>query len=419
MATDSTTVIETVFRIEFPKLVAGLARYVNDIGLAEELAQDALVDALRQWPDEGTPRNPGAWLMTVAKRKAIDRIRRDRVLEDKHAQIAALATGEQIVPEYGAEEEIGDDRLRLMFVACHPILPVPARVALTLRLLGGLTTTEIARAYLVPEATIAQRIVRAKKTIANANVPFEAPESTELTERLGSVLEVIYLVFNEGYSATAGDQWLRPDLCMEALRLARLLAALTPDEPEVHGLLALIEIQSSRNEARVGTDGEPVLLLDQDRRKWDRLLINRGLASLDRARGLAAVPGPYTLQAAIAACHARAFRAEDTDWGQMVELYDQLASTMPSPIVELNRAVAVSKSAGPAVALDLVDQLRDTRLLDQYHLLHSVRGDLLSQLGRPAEAQVEFERAASLARNEQERRLTEQRAVAMSRRVQD
>jgi RNA polymerase sigma factor (sigma-70 family) len=418
MATDSTTVIETVFRIEFPKLVAGLARYVNDIGLAEELAQDALVDALRQWPVEGTPRNPGAWLMTVAKRKAIDRIRRDRVLEDKHAQIAALATGEQIVPEY-AEEEISDDRLRLMFVACHPILPVPARVALTLRLLGGLTTTEIARAYLVPEATIAQRIVRAKKTIANANVPFEVPESIELTERLGSVLEVIYLIFNEGYSATVGDQWLRPDLCMEALRLARLLAALTPDEAEVHGLLALIEIQSSRNEARVGTDGEPVLLLDQDRRKWDRLLINRGLASLDRARELATVPGPYPLQAAIAACHARAFRAEDTDWAQMVELYDQLASTMPSPIVELNRAVAVSKSAGPTVALDLVDQLRDTRLLDGYHLLHSVRGDLLSQLGRHAEAQVEFERAASLARNEPERRLTEQRAVAMSRLAQD
>jgi RNA polymerase sigma factor (sigma-70 family) len=415
MATDSTTVIETVFRIEFPRLVAGLARYVNDIGLAEELAQDALVDALRQWPGEGTPRNPGAWLMTVAKRKAIDRIRRDRVLEDKQAQIATLAPSEQLVPEHRLDDEIGDDRLRLMFVACHPVLSVPARVALTLRLLGGLTTTEIARAYLVPEATIAQRIVRAKKTIASAHVPFEVPEGAELAERLGSVLEVIYLIFNEGYSATAGDQWLRPDLGMEALRLARLLAALTPDEAEVHGLLALIEIQSSRNEARVGRDGQPILLLDQDRRRWDRLLVNRGLASLERAYQLAPEPGPYTLQAAIAACHARAFRAEDTDWAQMVALYEQLASTMPSPIVELNRAVAVSMSAGPAAALDLVDQLRDTQLLDRYHLFHSVRGDLLSQLDRLTEAHDEFERAASLARNEQERRISRERADAMAR----
>jgi RNA polymerase sigma factor (sigma-70 family) len=419
MATDSTTVIETVFRIEFPRLVAGLARYVNDIGLAEELAQDALVDALKQWPDEGTPRNPGAWLMTVAKRKAIDRIRRDRVREDKHAQIATLAPSAQLVPEYGLDDEIGDDRLRLMFVACHPVLSVPARVALTLRLLGGLTTTEIARAYLVPEATIAQRIVRAKKTIAGANVPFEVPEGAELAARLDSVLEVIYLVFNEGYSATVGDQWLRPDLGMEALRLARLLAALTPDAAEVHGLLALIEIQSSRNQARVGRDGEPVLLLDQDRRRWDRLLINRGLSSLERAHQLAPVPGPYTLQAAIAACHARAFRAEDTDWTQMVALYEQLASIMPSPIVELNRAVALSMSAGPAAALDLVDQLRDTQLLDRYHLLHSVRGDLLSQLNRHAEAYAEFELAASLARNDQERRLSRDRADAMARLADD
>jgi RNA polymerase sigma factor (sigma-70 family) len=417
MATDSTTVIETVFRIEFPRLIAGLARYVNDIGLAEELAQDALVDALRQWPEEGTPRNPGAWLMTVAKRKAIDRIRRDRVLADRHAQIATLAPSEQLVPEYRLDEEIGDDRLRLMFVACHPVLSVPARVALTLRLLGGLTTNEIARAYLVPEATIAQRIVRAKKTIASAQVPFEVPEGAELAERLGSVLEVIYLIFNEGYSATAGDQWLRPDLCMEALRLARLLAALTPGEAEVHGLLALIEIQSSRNEARVGRDGEPILLLDQHRRRWDRLLINRGLSSLERAYQLAREPGPYTLQAAIAACHARAFRAEDTDWVQMVALYEQLASIMPSPIVELNRAVALSISAGPADALDLVEQLRDLQLLDRYHLFHSVRGDLLSQLDRHTEARDEFELAASLARNEQERRISRDRADAMARRA--
>ncbi|HEY3669861.1 MAG TPA: DUF6596 domain-containing protein [Acidimicrobiia bacterium] len=413
MATDPTAAIEAVFRIEFPRLVAGLARYVHDLGLAEESAQDALVDALRQWPQEGTPRNPGAWLMTVAKRKAIDRVRREVALEGKRSQISwALPPGDDPFPVEMAEDEIGDDRLRLIFVACHPVLPVPARVALTLRLLGGLTTAEIARAYLQQESTIAQRIVRAKKTIAQAGVPFEVPGGEDRAARLGSVLEVIYLIFNEGYSATAGEAWLRPDLCAEALRLGRLLAALAPDEPEVHGLLGLIEIQSSRLDARVGAGGRPVLLLDQDRRKWDRLLIHRGLSSLARAERVGAVPGPYALQAAIAACHARAARAEDTDWCELVARYDQLAVTTPSPIVELNRAVAVSMAAGPLVALQLVDQLRDTQTLDRYHLLHSVRADLLARLDRPAEAQAEFELAASLAGNEQERQLSKDRARA-------
>jgi RNA polymerase sigma factor (sigma-70 family) len=413
MPADSAAVIETVFRIEFPKLVAGLARHVDDIGLAEEAAQDALVDALRQWPREGTPRNPGAWLMTVAKRRAIDRIRRDHVLEAKRALIAcALDSGDAVFLEDSTDDDIGDDRLRLMFVACHPVLPVPARVALTLRLLGGLTTAEIARAYLQPEPTVAQRIVRAKKTIARAGVPFEVPTAGDRAVRLGSVLEVIYLIFNEGYSATAGDTWLRADLCAEALRLGRLLAALTPEEPEVHGLLALIEIQSSRLEARVGAAGEPVLLLDQDRRKWDRLLIHRGLSSLEQAQRLQDVPGSYTLQAAIAACHARAVRVEDTDWGQLVNLYGRLASATPSPIVELNRAVAISMCSGPREALRLVDQLRDTHTLDRYHLLHSVRGDLLTRLNRHAEAQTEFELAASLASNHQEQQLSRKRALA-------
>jgi RNA polymerase sigma factor (sigma-70 family) len=420
-ATDSTTAVETVFRIEFPRLVAGLARYVDDIGLAEELAQDALVDALRQWPSEGTPRNPGAWLMTVSKRKAIDRIRRERNLDMKRAQIgSALAPDALDVDVDDLEgERIVDDRLRLMFVACHPVLPVPSRIALSLRLLGGLTTAEIARAYLQPEPTIAQRIVRAKRTITEARVPFEVPDGADRATRLSSVLEVVYLIFNEGYSASAGEHWLRPDLCAEALRLGRLLAALDPDEPEVHGLLALIELQSSRLAARVGPHGEPVLLLDQDRRRWDPLLIHRGLASLARAGELTSAPGPYALQAAIAACHAQAARAEDTDWARLVELYALLAVAMPSPIVELNRAVAVSMSAGPGAGLQIVDQLRDSHHLDGYHLLHSVRGDLLSKLDRHQEATAEFELAATLTRNAAERELSEERARTSGRLAAD
>jgi predicted RNA polymerase sigma factor len=379
-ATDPATAIETVFRIEFPKLVAGLVRHVGDISRAEELAQDAFVDALRQWPADGTPRNPGGWLMTVAKRKALD-------------------------------DDIADDLLRLMFVACHPILPVPSRIALTLRLLGGLTTPEIARAFLQPERTIAQRIVRAKQTIAKAGIPFEVPTGDDLQARFGSVLEVVYLIFNEGYSATAGEDWLRPDLCAEALRLGRVLAALAPDEAEVLGLLALLEIQSSRLAARVGTNGEPVLLLDQERRKWDQLNIRRGLAALQRAEKLSDAPGPYTLQAAIAACHARAVRPAETDWARIVDLYEVLGVAMPSAVVELNRAVAVSMHTGPDDGLALVDQLRDDGALDGYHLLHSVRGHLLAQLDRHSEAQAEFELAASLAANAQERKLSAERAA--------
>ncbi|MGZ4738950.1 MAG: RNA polymerase sigma factor [Ilumatobacteraceae bacterium] len=407
----STATIETVFRIEFARLVAGLARYVDDVALAEDLAQDALVDALRQWPQQGMPRNPGAWLMTVGKRKAVDRFRRDRTLETKYALIGPDVTNDEPYGSTGdGDEQVEDDRLRLIFVACHPVLSPVSRAALTLRLLGGLTTAEIARAYLQPEATIAQRIVRAKKTIAAANVPFEVPAAPDRAARLGSVLEVIYLIYNEGYSATAGDDWLRPELCAEALRLARLLAALTPDEPEVLGLLALIEIQSSRLRARVGPSGEPILLLDQDRRKWDRLHINRGLAALERAEQIEPDPDPYTLQAAIAACHARAFRPEETDWQRLVGLYDTLAAKTPSPIVELNRAVAVSMAAGPAAGLVLVDHIRETGTLEQYHLVHSVRGDLLDKLGRHLEAVSEFERAAELAQNSRERQLSTDRA---------
>jgi RNA polymerase sigma factor (sigma-70 family) len=419
-ATDSTAAIETVYRIEFPRLVAGLIRYVNDIGLAEELAQDALVDALRQWPRDGTPNNPGAWLMTVAKRKAIDRIRRDRNLETKQVEMGrthdAQATLVDDVIDLD-DDHIVDDRLRLMFVACHPVLSVPSRIALALRLLGGLTTEEIARAFLQPETTIAQRIVRAKRTIAQAGIPFEVPTGEDRAARLASVLEVVYLIFNEGYSATVGEEWLRPDLCAEALRLGRLLAALAPDESEVHGLLALIELQSSRLAARVGPELEPVLLLDQDRRRWDPLLIHRGLASLARANELTSAPGPYALQAAIAACHARAARPEDTDWDQLAELYALLAIAMPSPIVELNRAVAVSMSSGPTAGLEIVDALHDAQSLDGYHLLHSVRGDLLSKLDRHAEASAAFALAASLTRNESERRLSEQRAQASAQRA--
>jgi RNA polymerase sigma factor (sigma-70 family) len=419
-AADSTTAIETVFRMEFPRVVAALVGFVGDIGLAEELAQDALVDALRQWPCEGTPRNPGAWLTTVGKRKAVDLFRRNRTLEAKYAQLSREL--QAAVPEdedggFGIDvspsEDIPDDRLRLIFVACHPVLPVQARVALTLRLVGGLTVPEIARAYVVPEPTVAQRIVRAKKAIASAGVRFEVPTGEDRTARLGAVLEVVYLVYNEGYSATSGEDWLRPELCAEALRLGRVLAALAPDEPEVLGLVALMEFQSSRLRARTGPSGAPVLLLDQDRRTWDRLHINRGDAALGRADALAGTRGPYTLQAAIAACHARSLRPEETDWDELVALYGELARTQPSPIVELNRAVAVSMtSGGPDVALQLVDQLVETQTLERYHLLFSVRADLLHRLGRFVEAEAEFERAAGLASNAQERRLLRQRAGA-------
>ncbi len=406
--------IDAVVRMEWARLIAGLAHYSGDVGLAEELAQDAVVAALEQWPGSGVPRNPGAWLMTVAKRRAIDLFRRNRELERKYAQIgrALEAAGEGVTPDFdqAVPDDIDDDLLRLIFTACHPVLAVPARVALTLRLLGGLTTAEIARAYLVPEPTIGQRIVRAKKTLAKANIPFETPDAAERPARLASVLEVIYLIFNEGYSATAGEEWTRPALCHEALRLGRVLAQLAPAEPEVQGLVALMEIQASRLPARAGPSGEPILLLDQDRARWDRLLINRGLAALARAEELGGARGPYALQAAIAACHARAFRPEDTDWMRITELYGTLAKVMPSPVVELNRAVAVSMAFGPQAGLDLVDQLAAEPSLRGYHLLASVRGDLLMKLGRAAEARAEFERASELTRNAPEREMTAMRA---------
>ncbi len=406
--------IETVIRLESARLIAGLARYTGDVGLAEDLAQDAVVAALEQWPSEGVPRNAGAWLMTVAKRRAIDTFRRNSELEKKYAQLATSlqAGGDAVTPDFDKafRDEIDDDMLRLIFTACHPVLSVRARVALTLRLLGGLTTAEIARAYLVPEPTIAQRIVRAKKTLAQAQVPFEVPGSEQRPARLSSVLEVIYLIFNEGYSATAGDDWTRPDLCAEAVRLGRVLARLAPAEPEVHGLAALLEIQASRIPARTRPDGEPVLLLDQDRARWDRLLINRGLAALQRAIDLGGERGPYALQAAIAACHARAFRPEDTDWERIVGLYNMLAEVMPSPVVELNRAVALAMARGPQAGLDLADQLAAEPALRGYHLLPSVRGDLLLKLGRAEEARAEFQRAASMAGNMRERALSSRRA---------
>ena len=408
--------IESVVRMESARLIAGLARYTGDVGLAEELAQDALVAALEQWPGEGVPRNPGAWLMTVAKRRAVDLFRRNHELRLKYAQIgrALAAEGEAVEPEFDRafSDDIDDDLLRLIFTACHPVLAVPARVALTLRLLGGLTTAEIARAYLIPEPTVAQRIVRAKKTLTQARVPFEVPGPAERPARLASVLEVIYLIFNEGYSATAGDDWMRPALCAEALRLGRVLAGLAPDEPEVHGLVALLEIQASRIPARSGPSGEPVLLLDQDRARWDRLLINRGLGALERAGQLGGTEGSYALQAAIAACHARAFRPEDTDWPRIAALYAVLARRSPSPVVELNRAVAVSMAYGPQAGLDLVDRLTAEPSLRSYHLLPSVRGDLLLKLGRAAEARTEFERAAALTQNAPERELSAARARA-------
>jgi RNA polymerase sigma factor (sigma-70 family) len=416
IVTETHAAIEAVVRMESARLIAGLARYTGDVGLAEELAQDAVVAALEQWPAAGVPRNAGAWLMTVAKRRAVDQFRRNQKLRHKYAQIgrALEAEGDAETPDFDRafSDDIDDDLLRLIFTACHPVLSVQARVALTLRLLGGLSTAEIARAYLVPEPTIAQRIVRAKKTLAAAAVPFEVPAAPDRPARLSSVLEVIYLIFNEGYSATSGGDWMRPALCEDALRLGRILAQLMPGEPEVHGLVALLEIQASRVRARTGPGGEPILLLDQDRRRWDRLLINRGLAALARAERLGGACGPYALQAAIAACHVRSFRPEETDWERITALYAILAQVMPSPVIELNRAVAVSMAYGPQAGLDLVDALAAEPALEGYHLLPSVRGDLLMKLGRPAEAQAEFVRAAALTGNDQERVLSAERARA-------
>jgi RNA polymerase sigma factor (sigma-70 family) len=410
---DTQSTIEAVWRLESPKLIARLARLVRDVGLAEELAQDVFVIALEQWPESGVPANPGAWLMATAKHRAIDHLRRGERLEQKYAQLArdlATSPDDAYEPDLDAlDDDIGDDMLRLVFTACHPVLSREARVALTLRLLGGLTTTEIARAYLVPEATIAQRIVRAKRTIARKQIPYEIPQGPELASRLSSVLEVVYLIFNEGYAATAGDKWVRPELCEDALRLGRVLAGLMPKEPEVHGLVALMEIQASRFAARIGPSGEPILLFDQDRSRWDHLLIRRGLAALDRAEELGGHAGPYVLQASIAACHARARTADETNWGRIAALYWALGQIMPSPIVELNRAVAVGNAVGPAAGLDLIDQLGDA--LSGYHLLHSVRGDLLERLDRFDEARQEFEAAATQTSNERERTLLLERAA--------
>jgi RNA polymerase sigma factor (sigma-70 family) len=417
-APDPHSAIDAVWRIEAPKVIAGLARIVRDVGLAEDLAHDALVAALEQWPQSGVPRNPGAWLMATAKHRAIDALRRNTLVGRKHEELGyELEARQQSTPDFESalDDEVGDDLLRLMFTACHPVLGTEARTALTLRLLGGLTTEEIARAFLVPEPTIAQRIVRAKRTLAKEQIPFEVPRQEERSARLGSVLEVIYLIFNEGYSATAGDDWMRPALCHEALRLGRVLAGLTPQEPEVHGLVALMEIQASRARARVGPDGTPILLLDQNRGLWDQLLIRRGLAALLRVEQLGGTNGPYALQAAIAACHARAHAPEDTDWQRIASLYAALATLTPSPIVELNRAVAVSMAFGPRAGLQIVDALRDETSLKSYHLLPSVRGDLLAKLDRPAEARLEFERAASLTRNARERALLLERAAGCER----
>ncbi len=415
-ATDTHRAIDAVWRIESARLIAGLARIVRDVGLAEELAQDALVVALEKWPESGVPDNPGAWLMATAKNRALDRLRRGKVVERKHEELGRELEARQAMAvadfEAAIDDDIGDDVLRLIFTACHPVLSMEARVALTLRLLGGLTTEEIARAFLVPDATIAQRIVRAKRTLAEARVPFDVPRGEELAARLASVLGVIYLIFNEGYAATTGDDWMRPGLCEDALRLGRILAELAPDEPEVHGLVALMEIQASRARARVGPSGEPVLLLDQDRTRWDHLLVHRGLTALARAEALGGTLDPYTLQAAIAACHARARTAAETDWLRIAALYDALAQLMPSPIVDLNRAVAVGMAFGPAAGLELVDALVSEPSLRAYHLLPAVRGDLLAKIGRLAEARTEFERAAALTRNARERELLLGRAAA-------
>ena len=418
-ATDTHHAIEAVFRIEQAKLIAGLARMVRDVGVAEELAQDALVAALEQWPRSGIPDKPGAWLMATAKHRALDRFRRAKLIDRKHTELGheLAAEGEAQMPDLDAalDDDIGDDLLRLMFTACHPVLGREAQVALTLRLIAGLKTEEIARAFLVPEPTIAQRIVRAKRTLADKRVPFEVPRGAELAERLASVLSVIYLIFNEGYAATAGDDWMRPQLCEEALRLGRILAELAPAEPEVHGLVALMEIQASRFAARRGPDGEPVLLLEQNRARWDHLLIRRGLAALERAQALDPSPGPHVLQAAIAACHARAHTAEATDWARIVGLYGELAQIMPSPVVELNRAVALAMLFGPEAGLRIVDALTAEPLLKDYHLLPSVRGDLLAKLGRADEARAEFERAAAMTQNERERALLLRRATELTR----
>ncbi|MRD49483.1 sigma-70 family RNA polymerase sigma factor [Caenimonas koreensis DSM 17982] len=412
--------ISAVWRIESAKIVGGVARMVRDVGLAEELAQDALVSALEHWPHEGVPANPGAWLMRVARNKALDRIRRDRSLEGKLDQIVHDLQAQEalVAPDFvdaldeARADEIGDDVLRLMFTACHPVLSMQARAALTLKLLAGLTTHEIARAYLVPEPTIAQRIVRAKRTLSEANVPFAVPRGDELRARLASVLEVIYLVFNEGYTATAGEDWMRPALCDEALRLARMLAELAPEQSEVHGLVALLELQASRANSRVDAQGRPVLLLDQDRARWDRLLIRRGLIALERAEALGGALGPYALQAAIAACHARASTAAGTDWKRIAAIYDALAQVSPSPVIELNRAVAVGMAFGPAAGLEIIDQLAHDKSLGHYQWLPSVRGDLLAKLGRHDEARAEFMRAAQLAGNARERELLLERARA-------
>ncbi|HEU4634982.1 MAG TPA: RNA polymerase sigma factor [Edaphobacter sp.] len=433
--------VDAVWRIESARLIASLTRIVRDVGLAEDLAQDALVAALERWPKTGIPHNPGAWLMAAAKNRAIDLLRRNKLLDRKHEQLGyELESTRQLTPDQindALDDPVGDDLLRLIFISCHPILAPEARVALTLRLLGGLTTDEIARAFLAAEPTIAQRIVRAKRTLTQARIPFEVPRGDEFTSRLTSVLQVIYLIFNEGYSATAGDDWTRPALCEEALRLGRILAELVPSESEVHGLVALMEIQASRLNARVGPGGEPILLLDQDRSRWDQILIQRGLSALEHAQHLlhtapdatprggsqkagsqneVTIPaaGPYTLQAAIAACHARALTAEATDWHRIVQLYTQLLQLNPSPIIELNRAVAVSMASGPAAALPLIDALAGHAALSSYHLLPSVRGDLLQKLGRPEEARAEFERAMALTRNERERTLLLERAKAVS-----
>ncbi|MGZ3551846.1 MAG: RNA polymerase sigma factor [Vulcanimicrobiaceae bacterium] len=408
--------IEAVWRIESARVIAGVARLVRDVGVAEELAQDALVAALEQWPKSGVPENPGAWLMTIAKRRAIDLLRRRTVLERKHQALSREIELQQDMADPALEavidDDVGDDLLRLVFISCHPVLSTEARVALTLRLLGGLTTEEIARAFLVTESTVAQRIVRAKRTLAEARIPFELPQSSERAARLSSVLEVLYLIFNEGYSATAGDNWMRPMLCADALRLGRILAELVPKEPEVHGLVALMEIQSSRTRARTGPSGEPILLLDQDRARWDQILMRRGFTALERAEKLGGAHGPYALQAAIAACHARARTGAQTDWARIAALYDALTQLAPSPVVELNRAVALAMAFGPAAGLKLVDTLATEPSLKAYHLLPSVRGDLLAKLGRFPEARAEFERAALLTRNQRERKLLLDRAAA-------
>jgi RNA polymerase sigma factor (sigma-70 family) len=411
---DTHRTIDAVWRIESARLVAGLARIVRDVGLAEELAQDALVAALEQWPESGVPHNPGAWLMATAKHRAIDHVRRNKRLARKHQELAHRLETEQenaaTALDAALDDDVGDDLLRLVFTACHPVLSTEARVALTLRLLGGLTTEEIARAFLVSEATVAQRIVRAKRLLVEKNVAFEVPRGAELSARLSSVLGVIYLVFNEGYTATAGDDWMRPALCEEALRLGRILAELAPAEPEVHGLVALMEIQASRLRARVGPSGEPIVLFDQNRARWDQLLIRRGLAALERAEQLGGATGPYVLQAAMSACHARARTPEDTDWARIARLYAELAKLTPSPVVELNRAVAVAMADGPQAGLDLVDSLTTEPSLQGYHLLPTVRGDFLAKLGRVDEACEEFKRAASLTRNARERELLLERA---------